>query len=174
MSQIVLEVARKFVKRNIGLFHDQRLESLKSLKLSKILQRKNPYLFKSKNILTSEILIKTLLDAHLSSQEETIFGDFLEKLAIFIAQNVFEGKKSSAEGIDLEFDREDEYEVKYCESWVELEDYKRRLKKREEQGQRIKPIRNFFISEYDSMGNLKLKDILEMPLEDFIKFIKNQ
>ena len=75
---------------------------------------------------------------------------------------------------DLEFDREDEYEVKYCESWVELEDYKRRLKKREEQGQRIKPIRNFFISEYDSMGNLKLKDILEMPLEDFIKFIKNQ
>jgi len=107
MSQIVLEVARKFVKSNIGLFHDQRLESLKSLKLSKILQRKNPYLFKSKNILTSEILIKTLLDAHLSSQEETIFGDFLEKLAIFIAQNVFEGKKSSAEGIDLEFDRED-------------------------------------------------------------------
>ena len=38
----------------------------------------------------------------LSSQEETIFGDFLEKLAIFINGRIYGGEKSSAEGIDLE------------------------------------------------------------------------
>ena len=43
------------------------------------------------------------MDAHLSSQEETIFGGFLEELAIFICTQVFGGQKSSAEGIDLEF-----------------------------------------------------------------------
>ncbi len=106
MSQIVLDVVREFVRGNIGHFHKKRLQNLEKLKLGKILKRKNPYLFKSKNILTSEALVKTLLDAHLSSQEETIFGDFLEELAIFINQQVYAGKKSSADGIDLEFDRE--------------------------------------------------------------------
>lgn len=47
-----------------------------------------------------------MLNAHLSSQEETIFGEFLEGLAIFICQKVYNGKKSAAEGIDLEFEKE--------------------------------------------------------------------
>ncbi len=48
-------------------------------------------------------MIKSLLDAHLSSQEETLFGDFLEGLAIYVAEQVYNGLKSSATGIDLEF-----------------------------------------------------------------------
>lgn len=55
--------------------------------------------------MTAQDLVKTLLDAHLSSQEETIFGDFLEGLAIFICKKVYGGSKSSAEGIDLEFEK---------------------------------------------------------------------
>jgi DNA modification methylase len=51
-------------------------------------------------------LVKAILDAHLSSQEEAIFGGFLEEFAIFICARVFGGKKSSAEGIDLEFERD--------------------------------------------------------------------
>jgi hypothetical protein len=89
-----------YVERNISTFHSKRLQNLK---LSTILKRKNPYLFKAKNILTAQDLVKTLLDAHLSSQEETIFGEFLEGLAIFICGKVYNGQKSSAEGIDLEF-----------------------------------------------------------------------
>lgn len=74
--------------------------------MSEVLTRKNPYLFKAKNILTAQDLIKTLLDATISSGEETIFGDFLEDLAIFINGKVYRGKKSAAEGIDLEFDKD--------------------------------------------------------------------
>ncbi len=97
---------RFYVENNIGSFHSKRLQNLEKLKLNQILKRKNPYLFKAKNILTAEQLVRTLLDAHLSSQEETIFGDYLEGLSIFINGKVFNGRKSSAEGIDLEFNKD--------------------------------------------------------------------
>ena len=106
MVKLNLNSVKKYVEENIGSFHAKRLENLKKLKFSKILLRKNPYLFKAKNVLTAQDLVKGLLDAHLSSQEETIFGDFLEGLAIFICEKVYGGKKSAAEGIDLEFDKE--------------------------------------------------------------------
>jgi len=106
MKQLILSEVRTYIKENIGTFHANRLQNLTTLKLNKILQRKNPYLFKAKNILVANDLVKTILDAHLSSQEEAIFGNFLEGLAIYINSRVFDGKKSAAEGIDLEFDRE--------------------------------------------------------------------
>ncbi len=52
------------------------------------------------------MLVKQLLDAHLSSQEETVFGDFLESLAIYVCEESFGGRKSATEGIDLEFERD--------------------------------------------------------------------
>jgi hypothetical protein len=103
MSKLNLQDVTDYVEKNIGSFHAARLQALSGLGLKKILQRKNPYLFKAKNILTSGALVTTLLDAHLSSQEETMFGQFLEELAIFICGKVYKGKKSAAEGIDLEF-----------------------------------------------------------------------
>lgn len=107
MKQIKIAEVQNYVEENIGNFHNNRLNSLKNLKLGQILKRKNPYLFKAKNILIAADLVRTFLDAHLSSQEEAIFGEFLEGLAIFINEKVYDGKKSSAEGtIDLEFNKE--------------------------------------------------------------------
>ena len=106
MRQINLNDVVNFVEGNIGEFHERRADSLQSLKLTQVLKRENPYLFKAKNINDAHDLVKLILDAHLSSQEETIFGEFLEKLAIFVCGKVFGGRKSSAEGIDLEFTRE--------------------------------------------------------------------
>jgi len=96
----------EFIEPNIRQFHNRRLENLLELKLRKILSRKNPYLFKAKNQITASDLVKTILDAHLSSQEEGIFGGFLEELAVFICGQKYDGKKSSAEGIDLEFQKD--------------------------------------------------------------------
>jgi len=107
MSSALIDEAISYVAANIGMFHKKRLDSLEKLQLKKILKRKNPYLFRAKNTLTAQQFVKTILDAHLSSQEETLFGDFLEGLAIFINQRTFGGWKSAAEGIDLEFDRDD-------------------------------------------------------------------
>lgn len=87
-------------------FHDKLLEGLVKLRLSSLLKRKNPYLFKAKAVQSAPDLVKRLLDAYLSSKEETIFGDFLESLAIHVCAQAFAGKKSNAEGIDLEFERD--------------------------------------------------------------------
>ncbi len=101
-----LEDVVKYVEENIGIFHEKKVSSLDFLKLSKILKRKNPYLFKAKYALTAEEIIKGLVDAHISSNEETIFGDWLEGLAIFINNKVYRGWKSGIKGVDLEFDKD--------------------------------------------------------------------
>ena len=106
MTPLSLHNVTTYIESNIGAFHQKRLASLERLRLNDILKRKNPYLFRAKNLLTCEVLVRTLLDAHISSQEETIFGEFLEGLAIYICQTVYDGHKSTAEGIDLEFLRD--------------------------------------------------------------------
>jgi len=106
MKPLNLSDVTQYVENNIATFHNKRIQSLDDLKLSQILKRKNPYLFKAKYLLTSEAIIKGLVDAHISSNEETIFGDWLEGLAIFINGKVYGGKKSGITGIDLEFDHD--------------------------------------------------------------------
>ncbi len=104
MTSLTLNDVKDYVEAHIGEFHQRIADNLTNLKLKTVLKRKNPYLFKAKNILTAQDLIKGILDAHLSSQEEAIFGEFLEGLAVFVNNKVFNGQKSSAEGIDLEFE----------------------------------------------------------------------
>jgi hypothetical protein len=106
MENLNLKEVVKYVEENIGDFHKRRIESLGELKLSEVLKKKNPYLFKAKNVLTSEQIIRGIVDAFISSKEEALFGTFLEGLAIFICQKVYKGWKSSANGIDMEFDRD--------------------------------------------------------------------
>ncbi len=67
---------------------------------------KNTYLFKAKYYASASEIVKSLTDAFLSSAEETMFGDWLERLAVFICNEVYGGVKSSAKGIDIEFDKE--------------------------------------------------------------------
>ena len=104
MKPITQREITDYVEANIQNFHQRRLENLQKLKLMDVIKRKNPYLFKAKNINTAQDFVQTILDAFLSSQEEGIFGEFLEELAIFICAQVYDGQKSAAEGIDLEFE----------------------------------------------------------------------
>jgi len=104
MKKLNLKDVSQYVEKNIGTFHEKRIQSLDSLKLVKVLKRKNPYLFKAKYVLTAEQIVKSIVDAHVSSNEETIFGDWLEGLAIFINGKVYGGRKSGIPNIDLEFD----------------------------------------------------------------------
>ena len=121
MANLNLKDVTEYVEQNIGTFHTKRLEKLEKLNFKEVLKRKNPYLFKAKNILTAQDLVKNLLDAYLQSQEETLFGDFLEGVAIFVCQKVFGGVKSRVlEGIDLEFLKNENYyiiEIKSGPNW---------------------------------------------------------
>lgn len=90
-------------------FYKIRLEKLSTLTLSELMKRKNPYLFKAKNIQTAEELVRYVLDAFLSSQEETIFGNLMEELAIYACSKVFNGykaKQGKFKSVDLIFQRD--------------------------------------------------------------------
>ncbi len=104
MKKLKLSDVLRYVQENIGVFYQKRIQSLDGLKLSQVLRRKNPYLFKAKHLLTAEQIIRGIVDAHISSNEETIFGDWLEGLAVFINAQVYSGYKSGITGIDLEFE----------------------------------------------------------------------
>lgn len=106
MKQLNLKEVTQYVEENIGTFHQKRIAGLNELKIKKVLGKKNPYLYKAKYILTAQDIVKSLTDAFISSQEETIFGDWLEGLAIFINGKVYDGRKSGIAGIDLEFDKD--------------------------------------------------------------------
>ena len=103
MKPLDLDVARTYVNDNIGQFHEGRLKKLEELKLRELLRRKNPYLFRAKNVVTSQDIVDSFLEATLSSSEEERFGEFLEALAIFVSGETCNGRKSAVPGVDLEF-----------------------------------------------------------------------
>lgn len=104
MNPLNLQDVTQYVEQNIGDFHDRRIAGLTGLVLNKVLSKKNPYLYKAKHLLLSQDIIKSFTDAYISSQEETIFGNWLEGLAIFVNGRVYCGWKSGIPGIDLECD----------------------------------------------------------------------
>ena len=106
MKQLEIIDLENYVERNINVFHKKRIDSLKNLKLKTVLKKKNPYVYKAKYLLTAQDIIKRITDAFISSNEETIFGDWLEGLAIFVNEKVYNGSKSTAKGIDLEFEKD--------------------------------------------------------------------
>lgn len=104
-EQLLREVSA-YINDHIGTFHQKRLDSLQDFRLDQLIRRKNPYLLRAKNIATSGQIVQSMIDAFLSSQEETIFGDFMEGVAVFVNQQVYNGQKpppNNPEGIDLIF-----------------------------------------------------------------------
>jgi hypothetical protein len=106
MDNLSINDVVEYVEQNISIFHGKRISKIEALKLKEVMQKKNPYLFKAKYLQTAEAIIKEIVNAYISSSEETMFGDWLEGLAIFINQKVYSGWKSGIKGIDLEFDKD--------------------------------------------------------------------
>ncbi len=107
MEKLNIKELEEFVNKNISLFHAGKQKALENLKLRQLLKKKNPYLFKAKNISVAWELVKEVLEAFLSSSEEKLFGDFLEELAVFISEKTCGGRKSVATGLDIEFENND-------------------------------------------------------------------
>lgn len=75
------------IKQLLDIVYEKRFNKLKETELKRLL-KKNPYLFRSVGINDANDLIEAMLDAFLSSSDETLFGnDFFEPLALWTAQN---------------------------------------------------------------------------------------
>jgi hypothetical protein len=118
MNPLNLDDVYSFVDTHIIQFHEKRLAFLKNANLNKLIQHKNPYLFRAKNVVLAQDYISNILDSFLASQEETMFGDFLEALAIFIASKIYDGYKSTFAGVDLEFIKSDTHYLVQIKSGI--------------------------------------------------------
>jgi len=96
---------RQYLEREFGTFYKERLGLLRKFQLNDGLLSINPYLFQSKDILLTQDFVRIMLHTHLSPQEEPMFGNLFVGLAIFVNQIVYNGWKSSTQGIDLEFNK---------------------------------------------------------------------
>jgi len=86
------------IEKCLDDFYQRRFDNLKKLKLAKVLLRKNPYLFKALGMEKASEIVEKLLEAFISSSDETIFGDaYFEK----IARDLPGIQVSDAKGVDL-------------------------------------------------------------------------
>lgn len=95
------------IQRLLDILYKKRFEKLAEIDLKRLL-KKNPFLFRSVGIQDPNELIEAMLDAFLSSSDETIFGnDFFEPLAYWTATAANKDKKDttvsigSASGMDI-------------------------------------------------------------------------
>ncbi|MBF0606661.1 MAG: cytosolic protein [Magnetococcales bacterium] len=108
MTPLNLYDVIEYINTNIGpQFHAKKIAKIKGLSLDDVIKRKNPYLFRAKGSNSAHDFIKSILDATVSSGEETTFGNFLENIAIFVCEKVYTGRKSGIVGLDLEFEDAD-------------------------------------------------------------------
>lgn len=98
MNQLIVSDVSAYVEENIGVFHQKKLDSLGRLSLSKVLARKNPYLFKAKHVLTSEEIVRGLVDAHISSNGETILATGWKVLPFLSMKKYMEGGSLVSQG----------------------------------------------------------------------------
>jgi len=93
-------------------FYDKRLAELKKMSLGGVLKSKNPYMLKAKGLATPHDLVRAVVDAFLSSQEETMFGNLLENFAVYVSSRLDGGfKPQGRPSIDLEFERAGRYHI---------------------------------------------------------------
>ena len=82
-------------------FYTSVIASMDKLNITKVMSRKNPYLYRAKAVSSAADIVAGVLSAFVSSGEDTSVGRcFFEPLAIAASG----GQKSIAEGIDLEID----------------------------------------------------------------------
>jgi len=110
-----------YLERAFPVYYSKKIAILNRVNFYDLFPNPNFYYQSIQKILLVEDLVRNLLDVYLQSQEETLFGDFLEGLAIFVCQQIFGGVKSRVlEGIDLEFSKNEFYyiiEIKSGPNW---------------------------------------------------------
>jgi len=93
----------ELVQAKLQDFYDKRLAKLQSIKLANILT-KNPYLFRAKGVKSASEFVESVLQAYLSSSEETIFGNiFFEPLALEASKSKG-GHTAGSVGVDIEYE----------------------------------------------------------------------
>ncbi len=106
-------------------FYASRLTALQKLSLEKVLQKKNPYLYRALGIEKASEIVEQIMTAFVTSSDETIFGNvFFEPIAKIAAA----GQVAPTEGVDFALEKSDRYlavAVKSGPNWGNADQHKR-------------------------------------------------
>ncbi len=93
------------IANGLDNFYKSLIDKTNKLDIKKIMKRKNPYLYRAKAVQNAYDIVSSVLDAFVTSSEETIFGNcFFEPLAIAASG----GSKALAEGVDIMIEKKEE------------------------------------------------------------------
>ena len=92
------------VNTAVALFPARVRQKIETQSPKKVIAGKNPFLFRARVKSDANLLATMMIDAFLSSSEETMFGNVLEEIAIAVCFHAKGGRKSSTANIDLEYD----------------------------------------------------------------------
>lgn len=88
----------KAIANSLDSFYENLIAKIDKLNINHVMKRKNPYLYRAKSMKNAYEIVESVLNAFVSSSEETIFGNcFFEPIAIAVSG----GNKALAEGIDI-------------------------------------------------------------------------
>jgi len=93
MPKIDLDAVKASILRAIAEYREERLRRLRDLSLDDLVGRKNPYLFRVGHGSGVGALVRSILDARLSSSEETRFGNLLKQIAEEVCKKALGGRR---------------------------------------------------------------------------------
>jgi len=115
----------KEIEACLQKFYANRLTGLQKLSLKKVLQKKNPYLYRALGIEKASEIVEQIMSAYVTSSDETIFGNvFFEPIAKLAAT----GHVAPSEGVDFALEKPDRYlavAVKSGPNWGNADQHKR-------------------------------------------------
>lgn len=95
---------KQAIARALENFYNSLISKIDEINIDEVLKSKNPYLYRAKSIQDSVDIVDSILQAYVSSSEETIFGNcFFEPIAIAAVG----GAKSGVKGVDFELNDAD-------------------------------------------------------------------
>lgn len=95
--------AEQMIHQELSTFGDKVREKLLKVSPNRIILRKNPFLFRIRTVGNARDLAEYVISAYLSSSEETMFGNVLDRIALVVCEAGRDGRKSGIENIDLEY-----------------------------------------------------------------------
>src|SRR5438105_4301531 len=98
----------ELIRKSLDDFYLRRMKKLTELKLSNVLRKKNPYLFRAVGVQSASEIVTEILRAYMSSSDETIFGDaFFEPIAKICSGGIV----SPSEGVDVAIETDNVYKA---------------------------------------------------------------
>ncbi len=98
INEASLELSKQIVQAFRDAYVEPLLANLRSRGVVQLIARKNPYLYRASGLGTCEELVQRAFLDYLSSSTETLFGNFLERVALLMSG----GYKSATKGVDIE------------------------------------------------------------------------